>query len=118
MQVCRPSSLQRRKIRVANGRCTIGSPPDSVMPPLLILSTWAYLPICCIARETVTGMAVVLVPGVRVVAVLAAQQATGQEADEADAGAVHRAADLVRVHVADEVVFLAVTSSTSPGWTA
>jgi hypothetical protein len=51
-------------------------------------------------------MAVVLVPRVRVVAVLAAEQATGQEADEADAGAVHRAAHLVRVHVADEVVFL------------
>ena len=25
------------------------------MPPLLILSTCAYLPICCIARDTVTG---------------------------------------------------------------
>ena len=55
MQVCSPSSLQRRKIRVTNGRCTIGSPPESVMPPLLILSTCAYLPICRIARETVTG---------------------------------------------------------------
>ena len=74
------------------------------MPPLLILSTCAYLPICCIARATRHRLAVVLVPGVRVVAVLAAQQAAGQEADEADAGAVHGAADLVRVHVADEVV--------------
>ena len=55
MQVCSPSSLQRRKIRSTNGFCTIGSPPDSVMPPLLILSTCAYLPICCIARDTVTG---------------------------------------------------------------
>ena len=55
MQVWSPSSLQRRKMRSANGFCTIGSPPDRVMPPLLILSTCTYLPICCIARDTVTG---------------------------------------------------------------
>ena len=55
MHVCSPSSLQRRKIRVTNGRCSIGSPPEIVMPPLAILSTCAYLPICRIARETVTG---------------------------------------------------------------
>ena len=51
-------------------------------------------------------LAVVLVPGIRVVAVLAAQQAAGQEADEAQAGAVDRAAHFPRVHVADEVVAL------------
>jgi hypothetical protein len=38
-----------------NGRCTIGSPPDRVIPPLLIFSTLAYLPIVVIAFETVTG---------------------------------------------------------------
>ena len=26
------------------------------MPPLLILSTCAYLPICCIARDTLNGL--------------------------------------------------------------
>ena len=55
-QVCRPSSLQRRKIRVTNGRCTIGSPPDSVMPPLLILSTLRVLAdLLHRLRDTVTG---------------------------------------------------------------
>src|SRR5262245_66501055 len=52
------------------------------------------------------GTAVVLVPGIRVVAVLAAQQATGEKADEADARAVHCAAHFHRVHVADDVVAL------------
>ena len=105
-QVCSPSSLQRRKIRAMNGRCTIGSPPDRVIPPLLIFSTLAYLPIVVIARDTRHRMAVALVPGVGVVAVLAAQQAAGEEGDEAQARAVDRAADLVGVDVADEVVLL------------
>ena len=48
--------LQRRKMRVANSVCTIGSPPESVMPPLLILSTWACLPITCIAWATLNGL--------------------------------------------------------------
>ena len=52
--VCSPSALQRRKICVTNAFCTIGSPPESVTPPL-ILRTLAYLPIWRIARETGTG---------------------------------------------------------------
>ena len=56
MQVCRPSSLQRRKIRVTNGRCTIGSPPEIVMPPLLIFSTLRVLADLPASRATtVTG---------------------------------------------------------------
>ena len=39
-------------------------------------------------------------------AVLAAQEAAAQKADEAEAGAVHRAADFVGVDVADEVVLV------------
>ena len=51
-------------------------------------------------------MAVSLVPGIGVVAVLAAQQATAEEGDEAQAGTVDRAADFVRMHVPDEIVLL------------
>ena len=53
--VCIPRALQRRKICVTNFRCTIGSPPESVIPPPLSLSTLVYLPICRIACETGTG---------------------------------------------------------------
>ncbi len=106
MQVCRPSSLQRRKIRTTNGRCSIGSPPESVTPPLLILSTCAYLPICCIARDTVTGWPLYLCHVSGLWQYWQRKQAAGEEADEADARTVHRAADLVRVHVADEIVLV------------
>src|SRR5262252_7016677 len=53
-------------------------------------------------------MAVVLVPGIRVVAVLATQEASGEEGDEAEARSIHRAADFVRVHVPDEVLVVVV----------
>jgi hypothetical protein len=43
-------------------------------------------------------------PGIGVVAVLAAQQTAGQKSDEADAWAVDRATHLPGVHVADDVV--------------
>ena len=49
-------------------------------------------------------MAVVLVPGIRVVAELAAQRAAREKRDEADARPVHRGADFVRVHEADDVL--------------
>ena len=106
MQVCSPSSLQRRKIRSherpLHHRLAAGE-RDAALADLEHLRVLADL--LHRARDG-HRVAVVLVPGIRVVTVLAAQQATGEKADEAQAGSVHRAADLVRVHVADEVVFL------------
>src|SRR6266481_8771016 len=55
-QVCRPSSLQRRSTRVVKRVCNTGSPPESVMPPLLSFSACAYLPITFIVWSTLYGL--------------------------------------------------------------
>src|SRR6185369_17231011 len=51
-------------------------------------------------------LAVVLVPGIRVMTILAAKRATCQKSDKAQARTIHRAAYLPRVNVADDVICL------------
>ena len=103
MQVCSPSSLQRRKMRVderpLHHRLAAGE-RDAALADLEHLRVLADLPHR--ARRRVTGWPLCLCQVSGLWQYWQRSRQPVRKSDEADAGPVHRAADLVRVHVADE----------------